>query len=189
MEADGVGPEFAVEVVAAVTATVHEHVVAAAAMSFIFAGAASEHVVVVATLQAVVAGAADKAIVAPTAEQPIVAPIADQPIVAAAAMQPITTGAAFQLVVTALAMEPITPAVPNQLIVGRATGSRSHVTAGSPAVLGHGSSPKKVTRPTLRTAPPLQRLPTVRDEDPPSDSQRRVLLIINTKSKITDFKT
>jgi hypothetical protein len=42
VEADGVGPEFAVEVVAAVTATVHEHVVAAATISFIFAGAASE---------------------------------------------------------------------------------------------------------------------------------------------------
>jgi hypothetical protein len=58
-------------------------------------------------------------------------------------MQPITTGTAFQLVVTALAMEPITPAVPNQLIIGRATGSRSPVTTGFPAVLGHGSSPKK----------------------------------------------
>ena len=50
VEADGVGPEFAVEVVAAVTAAVLEHVVAAAAISFIFAGAASEDVVVVATL-------------------------------------------------------------------------------------------------------------------------------------------
>jgi hypothetical protein len=107
----------------------------------------------VATLQAVVAGAADEAVIALTPEQPVVSVIAGQPVIAAAAMQPITPAVAFELVVTALAVKPITPAVPNQLIIGRATGSPSHVTTGFPAVLGHGSSPTRVTRPTLKALP------------------------------------